>query len=155
MSRVLHRVGWIGSAIVGVFLLFAVAADLAADRSTGLPADHEGAFTALAGQTFQTVRSANPGVAGYVTSLEVGYALHELTFALLFLAIVVIPLRRRQPWAWWACWAVMVANLGYTFTLARYDSAILARSLIAVVAVPVLLALCAPAVFRNADLAAG
>jgi hypothetical protein len=151
MSRVLHRVGWIGLTIVGVFLLFAVAADLASDRSTGLPADHEGAFTALAGRTFQSLRSASPGVAGYVTSLEVGYALHELTFALLFLAIVVIPLRRRRPWAWWACWAVMVANLGYTFTLARHDSAILARSLIAVVAVPVLLALCAPAVFRNAD----
>jgi hypothetical protein len=150
-SRALHRVGWVGMAVVGAFLLFAVAADLSSDRSAGLPADHEGAFTVLSGQTFQTVRSTNPGVAGFVTALEVGYALHELTFAVLFLAVVLIPLRQGHRWAWWACWAVMIADLGYTLTLARHDSAILSRSLVAVIAVPVLLALCAPAVFRNSS----
>jgi hypothetical protein len=31
-----------------------------------------------------------------VTQLEYGYALHELTFAVLFLAIVAIPFRRRR-----------------------------------------------------------
>jgi hypothetical protein len=81
--------------------------------------------------------------------MEVGYALHELTFVVLFVCIVLVPLRRRQPWAWWACWAVMTANLGYTFTLARHDSTILGRSLIADIAVPALLLLCAPAVFHR------
>jgi len=71
-----------------------------------------------------------------------------LTFVVLFLALVLIPLRR-QPWAWWTCWAIMIANLGYTFTIARHDSTILTRSLIADIAVPVFLLLCAPAVFTK------
>jgi hypothetical protein len=91
--------------------------------------------------------AVHPGVARYLTTFEVGYALHELTFVALFLALVLIPLRRRQAWAWWACWAVMIANLGYTFTIGRHDPTTLARSLIADIAVPVLLSLCVPAVF--------
>ncbi|GIH19586.1 hypothetical protein [Rugosimonospora africana] len=150
MIRVLHRIGWIGLTVVDAFLVFAVAADLTADHRDGLPADHSGAFTALAGQSFSQVRQGAPGVARYVTALEVGYALHELTFVLLFLVLVLIPLRRGQRWAWWACWAVMIADLGYTFTIARHDSTILVRSLIAVIAVPLLLAISAPAVFRRA-----
>jgi hypothetical protein len=73
-----------------------------------------------------------------------------LTFVVLFLALVLIPLRR-QPWAWWTCWAIMIANLGYTFTIARHDSTILTRSLIADIAVSVFLLLCAPAVFTNQE----
>lgn len=103
MSRVLHRVGWVGLALVAALLLFAVAADLIADRDSGLPSDHAGAFAALAGQPFEAVRSSTPGIAEYITTLEVGYALHELTFALLFLVIVLIPLRRGHAWAWWVC----------------------------------------------------
>jgi hypothetical protein len=30
--------------------------------------------------------------------LERGYALHELTFALLFIVILIFPFRRRQRW---------------------------------------------------------
>lgn len=145
MRAALHRVGWIGLTIVGAFLVFAVAADLAADSSTGLPGDHTGAFLVIAGRSFADVRATTPGVARYITDLEVGYALHELTFAVLFLAIVLVPLRRRRPWAWWSSWAVMIANLGYVFTIARHDPHVLPRSLVAVVAVPVLLLLCAPA----------
>jgi hypothetical protein len=149
MKKILHRIGWIGLTVIGAFLLFAVANDLRADRSAGIPVDHAGAFEAVAGQSFDAVRQATPGVAQYITTMEVGYALHELTFAVLFLALVLIPLRRRQAWAWWACWAVMIANLGYTFTIARHDSPIMSRSLIADVAVPILLLLCAPAVFTG------
>jgi hypothetical protein len=39
ISRVLHRVGWVGLALVAALLLFAVAADLIADRDSGLPSD--------------------------------------------------------------------------------------------------------------------
>ncbi len=63
--------------------------------------------------------------------------------------LVLIPLRRRQMWAWWACWALMIATVGYSLTIARHDPTILARSLIAIAPVPLLLVLCAPAVLRN------
>jgi hypothetical protein len=150
MTKILHRVGWIGLTLIAALLLFAVANDLRADRSPGIPVDHSGAFTALAGQSFDSVHQSAPGVARYITALEVGYALHELTFAALFFAIVLVPLRRKQRWAWWTCWAIMIANLGYTFTIARHDPTIMSRSLIADIAVPVLLLLCAPAVFARA-----
>ncbi len=148
--KILYRIGWIGLTVVGAFMLFAVASDLTADHGTGLPTDHAGTFTKLAGQPFTAVKAASPGVARYITNLEVGYALHELTFAALFLAIVLIPLRRGQGWAWWACWAIMIANVGYAVTFGGHDHAILARALVAVIAVPVLLAVCAPTVLRPA-----
>jgi hypothetical protein len=144
MRRVLHRVGWIGLTLVGALMLFAVASDLANDRKSGLPVDHAGTFAKLAGQPFAQLRASSSGVARYVTDLEVGYALHELTFAALFLVLVLIPLRRGQAWAWWGCWAVMIANVGYAVTFGAHDSTILARSLVAVIAVPVFLVLCAP-----------
>ena len=151
MRRMLHRIGWIGLTVVGAFLLFGVAADLTSDHRTGLPTDHAATFTALAGHSFASTVQATPGVARYVTTLEVGYALHEATFALLFLALVVCGVRRRQPWTWWSCWAVMIADVGYSVTFGRHDPTILARSLIAVIAVPVFLLLCAPRVLRHTD----
>lgn len=78
---------------------------------------------------------------------ERGYALHELTFALLFIALITIPFRRRQCWAWWAAWLPMIANLGYTFTFGVHDHTILARSLVADIALPVLLIAHIPAFF--------
>jgi hypothetical protein len=135
--------------VIAAFLLFAVVNDLRADSSTGIPVDHAGVFTTVAGRSFDAVKQSSPGVARYISTMEVGYALHELTFVALFLAVVLIPLRRRQPWAWWTCWAVMIANLGYTFTIAHHDSTILSRSLIADIAVPILLVLSAPAVFAR------
>jgi hypothetical protein len=154
MTKVLHRIGWIGLTLVGALMVFAVVSDLTADHRTGLPTDHAGTFTKLAGRPFAEVTASSPGIAHYVTNLEVGYALHELTFAALFLALVLVPLRRRDPWAWWTAWAVMIGNLGYTFTFGRHDSTILGRSVIADVAVPVFLMLCAPAVFGLASRAA-
>lgn len=124
-------------------MLFAVTSDLVGDHRTGIPADHDGTFTKLTGQPFAHLASSAPGVTRYITNLEVGYALHELTFAALFLAVVLIPLRDRRLWAWWTCWAVMIANIGYTATFGRHDSTILARSLVADIAVPVFLLLCA------------
>jgi hypothetical protein len=146
MTRVLHRIGWIGLTLVGALMLFAVASDLTADHRTGIPSDHAGTFAKFAGQPFATVASSSPGVARYLTNLEVGYALHELTFAVLFLVLVLLPLRQGRTWAWWTCWAVMIANVGYTATFGAHDSMILRRSLAADIAVPVFLLLCAPAV---------
>jgi hypothetical protein len=130
---------WIGLLLLGAFNLFAVASDLAADSGTGLPGDHTGTFTKIAGTSWASFRAAQPGAARYVTLLERGYALHELVFAILFLAIVAIPLRAGQRWAWWACWTVLIAYLGYTLTFGVHDPAILARSLIGVIALPVIL----------------
>jgi len=44
-----HTIGWIGLSILAAFNPFAVAADQAADSSTGLPADHSGIIATLAG----------------------------------------------------------------------------------------------------------
>jgi hypothetical protein len=147
MSRILHRIGWIGLTVVGALMVFAVASDLRSDHSPGLPQDHQGTFTAVAGQSWANFVHASPGAAHYITRLEVGYALHELTFAALFLLIALIPLRRGATWAWWGCWAIMIAEVGYYATFGAQDPSIHARSLIAVIAVPVLLALSAPWIF--------
>jgi hypothetical protein len=135
--------------------LYGAAADLASDAAAGIPADHVGTFTALAGHAFSQARAATPGTARYITVLERGYALHELTFALLFIVILAIPFRRRQPWAWWAAWIPMIANLGYTFTFGVHDHTILARSLIADIALPALLLAHIPAFFPRAAPGAG
>jgi uncharacterized membrane protein YwaF len=96
-----------------------------------------------------TAKSSAPWIAKYVTQLEYGYALHELTFAVLFLAIVAIAFRRRQAWAWWACWAVMIANIGYAVTIAHYSSALLRQSLIGVIVLPIALLISAPYLVRK------
>jgi hypothetical protein len=48
----------------------------------------------------------------------------------LFLAILAIQFRARQRWAWWTCWALLIAYLGYTLTFGANDPAIVPRSLI-------------------------
>ena len=133
--------------LLGAFYVYGAAADLVSLASHGLPADHQGTFTRLAGGPFSQVRAASPGIASYITTAERGYALHELTFALLFIALIAIPFRRRQRWAWWAAWLPMIANLGYTLTFGVHDHAILARSLIADIALPALLIAHIPAFF--------
>ena len=133
--------------LLGAFYVYGAAADLVSLAGRNLPADHQGTFTRLTGSTFSQVRTANPGIAGYLTVAERGYALHELTFALLFIVLIAIPFRRRQRWAWWAAWLPMIANLGYTLTFGVHDHTILARSLIADIALPVLLIAHIPAFF--------
>lgn len=135
--------------LLALFYVFGAISDLVADAGSGIPVDHLGAFTALAGSTFDHTKVAAPGTASYVTMLERGYALHELTFALMFIVILVIPFRRRRRWAWWAAWILMIANLGYTFTFGIHDPAILSRSLIADIALPVLLLAHIPAFFGH------
>lgn len=141
---------WILLLLLGAFFLFAVASDLAADARTGLPADHTGTFKTLAGITWESAKRASHGTTRYITLLEVAYAFHELVFALLYLIVVAIPFRRGMRWAWWACWAVEIADLAYLLTFGQHDATIFARALAAAVALPVLLLLAAPGFFRQA-----
>lgn len=135
---------WVLLLALGAFFLFAVASDLAANARTGIPADHAGTFKSLAGMSWDTAKSRHSGLTQYITLLEVAYAFHELTFALLFIVIVAIPFRRGFRWAWWACWAIEIANLAYLFTFGRHAATIFVRALVAAVALPVLLLASAP-----------
>jgi hypothetical protein len=133
--------------LLALFYVYGAVNDLVADAGQGLPGDHRGTFSALTGTNFAHIKVTTPGIANYLTLLERGYALHELTFAFLFIALLMIPFRRRQRWAWWAAWILMIANLGYTFTFGIHDSTVLGRSLIADIALPVLLLAHIPAFF--------
>lgn len=146
---------WVLLLLLAIFPVVSVALDLLGDLANGIPADHTGAFMALAGTTWTALRHSMPGLARYVTTLEVGYAIHELVFGILFIVIVAIPFRRGQWWAWWTCWAVGIADLGYTLTFGLHDSSILLESLIAVIALAALLLLQLPRFLRprHADLA--
>lgn len=134
--------------VLDAFLVLAPVLDIVSDHSSGLPSDHHAAFAKLSGMSWASAKASAPGVTKYVTQLEYRYALHELTFALLFLAIVIFPLRRKQVWAWWVCWAVMIANVGYAVTIAHYDPTLLRRSLIGIIAIPVALVVFAPPLWR-------
>ncbi len=103
----------------------------------------------LRGAPISAAKSTAPGVMHYVHTLEVGYAAHELVFGGLFLAIVAIPLRRRECWAWWAYWIVLAADITCALTFGLHSATILRQSLIATVGLPVLLALLTPSVFRH------
>lgn len=140
---------WILLVLLAVFPLLSVVLDLVADVSVGIPGDHQGALTALAGISWTALRRGMPGVAHYITTLEVGYAVHELVFAVLFLVIVVVPFRRGQWWAWWACWAVLAADLTYLLTFGLHDTRVLIQSLVPSVALPVLLLLQVPRFRRS------
>lgn len=138
---------WIGLLLLGGFYIFGATNDLIADARVGIPTDHTGTFGSVAGTSWTTAQHATPGTTAYITLLERGYALHELVFAILFLTILAIPFRRRQRWAWFACWTPTIANLGYALTFGAQDPAIRYRSLIALIALPVLLLALVPAFF--------
>lgn len=135
--------------LLALSCVFGATNDLVADSSGRLPADHAGTFAALTGTSFAGLEATTPGVSDYITVLERGYALHELTFAALFILLLAVPFRQRRMWAWWAAWLLMIANLGYTYTFGVVDSSILRRSLIADIALPVLLLAHLPAFFRQ------
>ena len=143
--------GWraVADACGRPFPVLAAIPDLAADARTGLPSDHADTFTALAGTSWPHARASVPGMASYITLLDRGCAVHELTFALLFLVIVAVPFRRRQRWTWWAAWLLMTANVGYALIFGAHDHAILVRSLVIDILLPVLLLAHIPVFFAR------
>jgi hypothetical protein len=145
-------VAWILLLLLGALFLFGSLSDLLADVRSGLPSDHLDAFRMISGMSWSRAQLSAPGITHFITSLEIAYAVHELVFGLLFLIIVAIPFRRRARWAWWACWVPVLANLTYTFTIGHYSTTTLAYSLIADVALPVLLLLHIPAFFGTSRL---
>lgn len=134
------QVTWLLLLLLAVLSVVFPLLDLTGIARSGIPSDHSTAYRTLAGQAF----SLSGGPSQYIRQLEVGYALHELTFALFFLVIVAIPLRTGQRWAWWACWISEIANLGYLFTFAHFSSTTLVYALIPAVGVPILLLAQAP-----------
>jgi hypothetical protein len=141
-------IGWVLLLLLALFPFLSVATDLVADLGAGIPSDHRATFASLAGMPWSGAQQASPGITRYITLLEIGYAVHELVFAVFFLVILAIPFRRRERWAWWSCWALLVADVGYSLTFGRYDRVILTRSLIVDVALPVLLLLQVGRFFR-------
>ena len=139
-------IAWILLLLLGALFLFGSLSDLLADARTGLPSDHMDAFHTITGVTWKSAKLSSP-ITQYITSLEIAYAVHELVFGLLFLIIVAIPFRRRARWAWWACWIPMLANLTYTLTIGHCGTTTLIYSLIADIALPVLLLIHIPAFF--------
>lgn len=143
------KAAWVGLLAVGAFPVLASIADLAADLRNRIPADHQSAFTALAGLRPAAASAAQPGLTSYIHLLEIGYAVHEIVFGVLFLTIVAIPLRRRQRWAWYASWAVLAADLTYTLTFGLHSTTILRQSLIADIATVALLTVIGPHILRR------
>lgn len=140
-------VAWILLLLLGAFFLFAALSDLAADAKMGIPSDHLEAFHTVASVAWSSAQQSSPKITQYITLLEMTYAVHELVFGLLFLIIVAIPFWRRARWAWWACWVPMLANLTYSFTFAHYSTTTLTYSLVADIALPVLLLIHVPVFF--------
>ena len=130
---------WLLLLLIAALTVLSSLFDLVADARTGLPSDHLGAFQSLAGVIWSTAQQQAPGITQYITRLEIAYAVHELVYGILFLLILAIPFRRGARWAWWACWAVLLANLTYTFTFGTHDSTILLESIAFDVLIPVLL----------------
>lgn len=130
------RVGWWGLILLGIFPLLASTADLTQVLRGTLPVDHAPTFIRLAGTSYALFSQTNPGMAHYLHLLEMGYAIHEFVFGLLFLFIVVWPLRRGQWRAWVACWAVLIADITYSLTFGVNDKTILMRSVVADIVTP-------------------
>jgi hypothetical protein len=99
VARRVRFVAWVLLLLLALFPILAAIADLVSDFGIGLPTDHQATFGAVAGLQWSIAQTSAPGVASYVTLLEIGYAIHELVFGILFLVIVAIPLHG-QWWAW-------------------------------------------------------
>jgi hypothetical protein len=90
---------WVLLLIIAAFTVLSSLFDLVADARMGLPSDHLGAFSTIAGAAWQVAQQSSPGITQYITRLEVAYAVHELVYGILFLLILAIPFRQGARWA--------------------------------------------------------
>jgi hypothetical protein len=54
-----------------------------------------------------------------------------------------------------ACWAVVIASVGYTLTFGAHDATVMRYSLVTDIGIPVLLLLAAPSFFARPPVTAG
>jgi hypothetical protein len=114
---------------------------IAAARGT-LPSDHSSTFKVLTGTTLENAVRVQHSATRYATHMEIGYAVYELLFAALFLAVAVIPLRRGNRWAWWCCWLIIGPLAIFAARFGAHDSGNLSAAIVAVaIAVVALLVL--------------
>ncbi len=132
----------------GAFLAIGAIFDLATDASGNLPDDHGATFKALTSLTWQQATAVAHPVTTYVTRAEAGYATYELLFGVLLLVVAAIPLRRGERWAWWCCWALVLAFTAFATLFGAHNTADLWAAIVA--ALLVALALIALRSTRNA-----
>lgn len=70
-------------------------------------------------------------VTPYVTRAEAGYAAYELLFAVLLVVVAAVPLRRGERWAWWCCWALVLAFAAFATLFGVHNSADLGAAIVA------------------------
>lgn len=119
----------------GAFLAIGAIFDLATDAAGKLPGDHSTTFTAVTGTSWQQAASVAHPVTPYVTRAEAGYAAFELLFAVMFLLIAAIPLRRGERWAWWCSWLLILAFAAFAALFGAHDSGNLTTAAVASVVV--------------------
>ncbi|HTJ69894.1 MAG TPA: hypothetical protein VL551_20320 [Actinospica sp.] len=58
---------------------------------------------------------------------------------MLFLLLVLIPFGRGERWAWFACWGVLIATIGWSLAIAAHEHTLLPCSLMADIGAPLIL----------------
>lgn len=135
--RSTRRAAWVrpvALAIVllgGTFLAIGAVFDLVTDAAGQLPADHGATFKAVTSLTWQQATAVAHPVTPYITRAEAGYAAYELLFGVLFLIVAAIPLRRGERWAWWCCWAIVLAFAAFGTLFGAHNSANLGAAITA------------------------
>ncbi len=119
---------WVGLAALGGITALLSLLDIAADLSSGMPADHRQVFLAVSGTSWEAARGTAIGT--YVTALEEGYAIHELALALVLVLVAALPLRDGRRWAWVGCWALGLAIVGYAVLFGSHDTTIFQYALV-------------------------
>ena len=126
-------VAWVVLVAIAAFLALGSVFDLIADARGTLPSDHSSTFKALTGTTLQHAAKVQHSATPYVTHVEVGYAVYELLFAALFLAVAMIPLRHGDRWAWWCCWLIIGPLATFAALFGAHNSGTLSAAIIAAV----------------------
>ncbi len=116
-----QRVAWILPLIVGAgFVAWGAMAAALPNHLLGpggrpiLPAGYEG----FSGGSWSELARTAPTTAGYIAVLFRMYAIYNVVFGLMAIAITVTAFRRGERWAWWA---LLVGNAMALVSAMRYD----------------------------------